>query len=264
MSKFLIASTLQYAHENSQLAKKFHLGFEYNDFYMPEVLEDTMQQKRIMESYQREGIPDYCTMHGAFLDVAVFSSDGKIREISELRMEQSMQIAQMIGAKGVVFHTNVNPFLVESRYKERVVTYTVAFLKKMLENYPNHNIYMENMFDNEPGILLEISQSLKEYPNYGVCLDYAHANISSTPLSYWVEQLHPYIRHIHINDNDGKHDLHLAVGEGEIDWEQFAVYHEKYFGECSILIETTLPERQRQSVEYLQRLGIMNGGTYGD
>jgi sugar phosphate isomerase/epimerase len=36
-----------------------------------------------------------------------------------------------------------------------------------------------------------------------VCLDFAHANISKTPIDEWFNKLKPYIKHIHLNDNDG-------------------------------------------------------------
>ncbi len=257
MGKFLIVSRQKHLMENSRLAAEYHMGYEYNDFYLPDVLENAALQRQIVDTYKQTGIPEYCTMHGAFLDVTVFSRDSRIREISELRMKQSMEIAKEIGARAVIFHTNVNAFLVENRYKERVVSYTAAYLKELLQEYAGISIYLENMFDNDPEILREISEELTDFENYGVCLDYAHANISATPLSVWVERLRPYIRHLHINDNDGKSDLHLAVGEGEIDWEQFKKYYEAYFTGCTVLIETTLPERQLASVEYLQKLGIM-------
>lgn len=257
MGKFLIVSKQKHLMENSRLAAEYHMGYEYNDFYLPDVLENAALQRQIMDTYKRTEIPEYCTMHGAFLDVMVFSMDPRIREISELRMKQSMEIAKEIGARAVVFHTNVNAFLVENQYKERAVSYTAAYLKKLLQEYAGISIYLENMFDNDPEILREISEELKDFENYGVCLDYAHANISSTPLSVWVERLQPYIRHLHINDNDGISDLHLAVGEGDIDWDRFKEYYELYFTDCTVLIETTSPERQMASVKYLQKLGIM-------
>lgn len=73
---------------------------------------------------------------------------------------------------------------------------------------------MENMFDSDPVILQKISEQLCVYSNFGVCLDYAHAHLSDTPIEEWIKALRQYIRHIHINDNDLRRDLHLAVGDG--------------------------------------------------
>jgi sugar phosphate isomerase/epimerase len=112
---------------------------------------------------------------------------------------------------------------------------------------------MENMFDSDPVILQKISEQLCVYSNFGVCLDYAHAHLSDTPIEEWIKALRQYIRHIHINDNDLRRDLHLAVGDGRIDWELFCRYYQTYFEECSVLIETTKPDNQRRSLEYLRK-----------
>ena len=74
-----------------------------------------------------------------------------------------------------------------------------------------------------------------------------------TPIEEWIKALRQYIRHIHINDNDLRRDLHLAVGDGRIDWELFCRYYQTYFEECSVLIETTKPDNQRRSLEYLRK-----------
>ena len=116
-------------------------------------------------------------MHGAFFDVTVFSNDAKIREISNLRMHQSMEIARKLHVKGVVFHTNWNPMVCGEIYENQIVERTVSYMKALLEQYPEIEIYLENMFDSDPRILTRISKELKEYKNYGVCLDYSHATI---------------------------------------------------------------------------------------
>jgi sugar phosphate isomerase/epimerase len=205
-----------------------------------------------MEMYLSEGIPEGSTMHGAFYDVAVFSNDSKIRDISMERMKQSMAIAEKLGVKGVVFHTNYNPKLRGEQYDNNVIIRTVECLGQLLEAYPHIDIYLENMFDETPDILAEISEHLKEHDNYDVCLDYAHASISQTPVNVWVEKLAAYVRHIHINDNDLKQDLHLPLGNGQIDWNLFVELYKRCFDDCSVLIETTLPGNQRISLEYLQ------------
>ena len=80
---------------------------EYNDFFLANILDDQKKQMEIIESYAKVR-SDFSkdTMHGAFLDVTVHSSDAKIREVSQLRVRQSMDIAKEMGLRGVVFHTN--------------------------------------------------------------------------------------------------------------------------------------------------------------
>ncbi len=253
MGQVLIVAREQDIESYKAIAEEYNVGFEVNDFYNPEVLENEDEMNRLVEFYQREGLPKGSTMHGAFFDIVVFSHDLRIREISELRMEQSMKIAVRIGVKGVVFHTNISPVLSSMEYDQRAIEMTVEYLECLLKRYPDTEIYLENMFDADPDILAAISEKLCIYENYGVCFDYAHASISSTPIQTWVEALAPYIKHIHINDNNLKRDQHLALGDGKIDWQQFMEYRKKYFDNCSLVIETTLPENQRRSLKYLEQ-----------
>lgn len=253
MGQVLIVTREQDIRSYKAIAAEYNVGFEVNDFYNPEVLENEAEMNRLVEFYQREGLPEGSTMHGAFFDIVVFSHDLRIREISELRMEQSMKIAVRIGVKGVVFHTNTSPVLSSMEYDQRAIEMTVEYLECLLKRYPDTEIYLENMFDTDPDILAAISERLCIYENYGVCFDYAHASISSTPMKTWIEVLAPYIKHIHINDNNLKRDQHLALGDGKIDWQQFMEYRKKYFDACSLVIETTLPENQRRSLKYLEQ-----------
>ncbi len=261
MGRFLIVSKAERLDEHRKIAEEYGVGFEINDFYDPDILDDQEKQQSLIEQYRETGLLADSTMHGAFFDVVVFSQDEKIRRVSELRMEQSMEIARKLGVKGVVFHTNCNPMLSAVEYDQHMIELTCLFLERLLKRYSDIQIYMENMFDADPEVLLKISERMHLFENYGVCLDYAHASISKTEVGVWVEKLAPYVKHLHINDNDLKKDLHLAVGTGQIDWRQFVEYYKNYFTECSVLIETNMPDLQRASLEFLKQNfdGLIDG-----
>lgn len=252
MGRFMVVSWVDRLSEYKAISEQYHVGFEINDFYDAKVLDDEEEKNRLIQQYLDAGVPEGSTMHGAFLDIVVFSSDEKIVEIAKLRMKQSMEVARQLGVGGVVFHTNCNPMLAGDSYDHNVVVRTATYIEQLLQEYPEIDIYLENMFDASPKILVNISESLSKYANYGVCLDYAHASISDLPMSDWVEALVPYLRHIHINDNDLKRDLHMPVGSGFIDWNQFARYYHTHFDQCKVLVETTRPEDQIQSLDYLK------------
>lgn len=253
MGRILIVSRADKINEYKKIADEYDVGFELNDFYNPVVLEDKEELNQLIDFYQYTGLPVGSTMHGAFFDIVVFSFDSRIREISELRLEESMNTAVRLGVKGVVFHTNYSPMLSGPEYDKRAIEMTADFMECLLKRYPDTEIYLENMFDTDPEILAALSERLSVYDNYGVCFDYAHASISATPMKEWLEVLSPYIKHVHINDNDLKRDQHLAVGDGKINWEEFMQFKKQYFDESSILIETMLPENQRRSLEYLEK-----------
>ena len=252
MGRLMIVSKADRLDEYMEIARQFDVCFEINDFYETAVLDNSVAKEQLIEQYKAVGIPEGSTLHGAFFDIVVFSQDERIRDVSRLRMKQSMEVARELEVTGVVFHTNFNPMLSSEEYDDNVVEQTTAYLEELLKQYREQHIYLENMFDSSPRILARISERLIRYDNYGVCLDYAHSSISQTPMSDWGEGLAPYLKHVHINDNDLKRDLHLAVGTGQIDWNQFAKYYRTYFDQCSVLVENTLPETQIQSIRYLQ------------
>ena len=78
--------------EYKRISDEYGVGFEINDFYYPDVLDNEERTSVLIRQYERIGIPKGSTMHGAFLDVTIFSQDEAIRKVSQRRMEQSMKI----------------------------------------------------------------------------------------------------------------------------------------------------------------------------
>ncbi|MBQ4101136.1 MAG: sugar phosphate isomerase/epimerase [Oscillospiraceae bacterium] len=251
MKKLLIIPNRCEIKKSLALAQKYNLGFEYNDFFTPDVLDDTSLCKQYITEYQSHKLPDFCTMHGDFFDVSVTSFDKKIREISALRINQSIDIAKKMKVSAIIFHINYNPFLNTRVYVDNFISENIKFWGEVLSQNPDINIYLENMFEQSPDILIEIAKELCHFKNFGICLDFAHASISKTSAHIWVEKLCPYIRHIHINDNDLTSDLHLAWGDGKINRQEFYSLYEKYLQNTPILIETSSIDNQIRSLETL-------------
>lgn len=249
--KFLIIPKISELNSSLALAREYNLGFEFNDFFMPKVLDDEAGQNRLIEEYIKNnaaGLPDYCTLHGAFFDVIPFSPDEKIRAVSDLRIRQSISAARKLGARAVVFHTNYNPFLNSPAYIKGWLEQNAAYWSGILTEYPDMNIYLENMFDSAPDIMAALAERLCSNANFGICFDYAHAALTAVSQREWTEKLSKYVRHIHINDNDFQSDLHLAVGDGKIDWNEFYNLYDEYMDKATVLIETSSLENQRRSI----------------
>lgn len=238
-------------------AKNYGAGFEYNDFSSPDVLDDSEKLEQIILNYQKADLPELCTLHGAFYDVIPFSLDSKIREISDLRIRQSIETAKKIKAGSVIFHTNCNPFLNSESYIKVWLEANTAYWSKILEQNPKINIYLENMFDIVPDLLEQLSENLCQYHNYGVCLDYAHAFLSKTAPEEWARRLSRFIKHVHLNDNDGISDLHLAWGDGVINKEGFYQSYNKYMNGATILLETSGMENITKSFLRLKEDGFL-------
>lgn len=238
---------------SAELSVEYGLGFEYNDFFLPEVLENPAVIEERINAYLAHGRDcSFDTMHGAFFDVTVFSYDPKIREISLHRMRQSMEIAKKMGLRAVVFHGNYLPFLRRESYDTMWLTYTEEAVRALSGEYPGIGIYLENMFEDTPELLVCLAERLSDVPEFGLCLDYAHALLTSGKGEPWMRLMAPYLRHIHVNDHRFDGDVHLVPGDGMTDWKEFQCLKEQYAPDATVLCEVKGMEETKRALEFFE------------
>lgn len=238
-----------------EIIREYGANLEYNDFFSPEVYENEEEIERLISFYKsisRDRSGD--TLHGAFIGLDISSDDCVVRDRSRALFRKSMQIAARLGVKGVVFHTGLLGRLNLRRFADRWLEKSKGFLRALAGEFPDIDIYIENTFEQEPYLFEELSKELADVKNFGLCIDYAHASLTKIPAAKWLETLAPYVRHIHINDNDLLNDLHLAVGDGKIDFARFKFLLEKYCPDASVLVEVGGADKAKRSIEYLERV----------
>ncbi len=246
--------------QSLKLAERYGTAFEYNDFMLPASLDDREQCRRNLIFYKSLGRDcSQDTLHGAFIDICVHSEDSLIRQASRKRVRQSMVIAEELGVRGVVFHTGLLASFNDRDYRQRWLETNIEFWTDILKEFPNRDIYMENMFDGDSADLVRLAKAMEHHGHFGICLDYAHAAVfgKEESLENWFGETAPYIRHMHINDNDLMKDMHLPVGDGKINWNRFYSLMEAYDVHASVLLEMTGLEKQLRSLEYLEANGFL-------
>lgn len=235
-------------------SKKYDAGFEYNEFFMPALLDDDVSKERIIKKYLDTGRNlSNDTLHGAFFDIVVNSDDKRIFDVSNLRVHQCMDIAKRMGIKAVVFHTNyIVNFRLQS-YIDGWLEKNEKFWRMILKEYPEQMIYFENMFDDSPAMLLKLCNMMADEPRFKVCLDVAHAFISGKPVENWYDAFKNKIGHLHINDNDADQDLHLPVGSGKFNWSAYDDWCKSSDIDPSVLVEVRGYKDLVQSVDYMEK-----------
>lgn len=241
--------------DSLKLSWEYNTFFEYNDFFYPAIYQsegETRRRINIYKSLDRDMSRD--TMHGVFFDIAMTSTDEIIRNRSRVLMNNSMEIAANLGVKGVVFHTGINPGLWNRSYLDGWLDTAATWLDKLAKEYSHIDIYIENTFDKEPGVLTSLIDLLSHRKNVKLCLDYGHALLTDTEDEEWVRQMAPYVGHIHLNDHDMKEDLHLAPGKGLIDFERFEDLMEEYEVDTQVLLELNGAQEQLEALKYMTKI----------
>ncbi len=250
MNKYYVIPDIENIDKYLELSKDHNLGFEYNDFFMPDLLDDERKLNEIINKYKLLNRKND-TLHGVFFDIVLDSNDSRIKNISYERVKSSLDIASKLNCKGVVFHTNYITWMKDDFYKNKWIKENKEAYLKLIEEYKDLEIYIENMFDLDPYLLGELVKEIN-HPRIGVCLDIAHASISKVDISEWFRVLGKYIKHIHINDNDKIVDSHSELGKGIIDYKNAYKYINSLANDVSILIEIKDYTKTVNSIRYLK------------
>jgi sugar phosphate isomerase/epimerase len=194
-----------------------------------------------------------CTFHAPYRDLNPGSFDKDIRAVVLRRFSQTLELAALFEPKVIVFHTGLDP--------KRYLGLEYDWLKNSLRTWEkvlkkaegaSAKLAMENVFEHNPQQLLAI---IKEFhPDLSFCLDVGHYNVfSSQPLQLWFEHLNEYLAEIHLHDNNGKLDEHLAIGQGTFPFDELLRLLKRY--DCSPLL--TIEGRDepaiRGSLEYIEK-----------
>ena len=257
MKEIYMIPDIENPEKTMEMSVKYNAHFEYNDFFIPNVYlnqEEVTKRIQIYKSLERDRSRDM--LHGAFLDITLHSQDDEIRKISEKRMMQSLAIAEELGIRGVVFHPGLISGFYADAYLEDWLVFGIKFWKRMLSKFPSLEIYIENMFEARCDDLLKLADAMKEEPRFGICLDYSHFQVFGKDGKDWIKEVAPYIKHLHINDNNLEDDSHWQVGTGAIDWEKYTEAMQKNGIETSVLIETKSLENFEKSMIYMKEKGI--------
>jgi len=206
----------------------------------PRAYQTRMPTKEEVEAYKKAQSEHSITpvfLHAPYL-VNLGSVDGKIFGLSQKSLSEHMEIAELIKAQGVIFHTGAG----KEAPKEESMKQVIKGIKKVLEKVPGETqLIMENSATTKKlgATPAEIGTILKEVNSsrVKVCIDLAHTfeagNIDEyTPekitvwLSEWDREVGlDNIVVLHVNDSKtetgSSNDKHENIGEGYIGLDGF-------------------------------------------
>lgn len=180
--------------------------------------------KSIISKYKKElhnFTNNYISFHGPINEILPHSEVSAISRFSKQRVEKSIEIALELMAKRIVFHTGINTIITDPSFINNTITKQAIFWSSLCEKYREIEIVIENMWEPSPFYLIEICKLVNK-TNFGICLDVGHSNVySNETTNKWIIDSLPFLKHIHLNDNNGKWDEHLALGNGNINFAEW-------------------------------------------
>lgn len=232
-----------------ETAKHYEMGLESMDFSLPLLLEDAEKLGTLAEIYKNAPL---VSCHGVFADLNYSGSDPLVYDATVSRVRQCIETALKFRIHKFVFHSCFHPILRPDDPLYRIWNKKAAGLFCGLAEHYGIDIYIENVLDKTPDILVGMMKEAN-HPNLHVCLDVGHANLSDCTLAQWMEAIHPYVRYFHLSDNRGRWDDHMALGEGTVDWCSLRELLMKYKIRADFTVEVNGIQNVKTSIEFLQQ-----------
>ena len=165
------------------------------------------------------------TLHGPFIDLSCGSPDSEVRRVTGQRFEQLLELVPLFEPKSVVCHAGYDA----KRYgyfKDTWLDNSLelwSWLANRLAEYGSR-LMLENVYEDGPEDIQILFERIQDR-GVGFCLDTGHASaFSQSALEIWLEILGPYLGQLHLHDNFGNSDAHLAMGNGIIDFSKIFNY----------------------------------------
>ena len=159
------------------------------------------------------------TLHAPFMDMAPGSPDSMVRAVVRHRLEQVLEVAEIFRPVSVVCHAAYE----ERRYRHMKAEWLEnsaglwRWFSSALGEFDGR-LVLENVFEGHPEELKDLFEELSAQ-DIRFCLDVGHQSaFSSSTLARWLEVLGPYIGQLHLHDNMGRSDDHLAIGKGTVNF----------------------------------------------
>ncbi len=196
------------------------------------------------------------TLHAPFANINIATPAEDMRNFILKRLEKSIAFAQQLECQLMVMHpglrTGISWFYPGLDWKTNIVSVQKLLklsreygVKIAIENCPELYGFLVNSVEQFSRFFDELGE------NVGLVLDLGHSNINGQTHTL-VETLGKKIVHIHAHDNDGKHDLHLGVGDGTVDWQRFAQDIKKTTFKGLAMVESYT--NVKESIKTLQKL----------
>ena len=161
------------------------------------------------------------TVHAPFMDLNPGALEPLVRDATRQRWMETLEVADLLQARLVVLHPGFDRWRYGGQSQPWIEA-CLEFFPPLLEQATRQQclLVLENIFEETPETLVAVLKKL-DSPWLGHCFDAGHWRLfAKQSMEQWFASLAPWIRHLHVHDNFGDRDAHMAVGEGDIDFDK--------------------------------------------
>lgn len=196
-----------------------------------------------------------CTFHAPFFDLLPGARDQNILKASREKLRRAFALIPVFKPRSIVCHLDY-----EAKRHDEVMdswfSNSMATWQELLAVAEQHGTFLmlENTFESDPAMHRRIFEALAS-PSARFCLDVGHLVVfARTGWLQWLPALAPWLGQLHLHDNHGDFDSHLAIGAGRFDFKGLFAYLQANSLRPLLTIEAHQEEAVLDSLGALERL----------
>jgi len=247
-----------------------HVPFTKRNYYMPIVLSerlspefyldwldlanlDALELEEIRASLAKAGLS--CTVHGPYMELSPGGSDPEITKVTRKRILKAVDAASFLKAETMVVHAAFDRF----KYGGMLETWledSTRFWEEVGHKTLKRGVVLalENTLEDSPEPLCRLVERL-DPDVFGHCFDIGHFNVfGRCGLVEWLESVKGRLLELHLHDNKGDSDQHLAIGDGTADFKALFDCLSDLGEKPALTIEAHEESSARRSVIELEKL----------
>ncbi len=223
MQKFISSSVYKKFKDSVNFASELGLNLEISRFANNlDDIEETFDIRVEQMKKDLKGFKGELSLHAFLFDLCVVSQDPLVKSVSRKRFEQSLNAAEYLGAKTVVYHTGFNAALKHSLYRMLYKENFIIYWKDFVKSFEDAGItaVLENVQEKNPEFILDVVKTVNS-PNLKASIDIGHVNIhSKVPVVDWIKQYNKFLYHMHLHNNYGQDDTHNSLLRGTVNVQE--------------------------------------------
>ncbi len=186
------------------------------------------------------------SVHAPYMDLSPGGVDRDIRAVSLGKLKRAVEIANLMGAQGIVCHGGYDRWRFGGN-EQLWLDSSIDTWAEVLKEAGDLPVLVENIFEETPATLIALLDHFKD--RLWACFDTGHFNLFSTlSLEAWIIPLRKKLREFHLHDNHGKSDEHLPIGHGTFPFREL----KQFLGSLNGVFFTAETASEAAATETLQ------------
>lgn len=182
------------------------------------------RRKKLVQKAKENGLQYY--VHAPIADVNLMSLNVGIRAEARRQLIECIRFTRDIGAKRMVFHIGGKPYMGLYNFEEGY-KHCIEALEPVVSTAEEYGVTL--LMENDPNkfglgaiTIEDCKRILDAYAGrLYFLLDVAHAfMVSDTAVREFTQAFQPILKGTHFSDNHRERDLHLGLGDGDMDLKE--------------------------------------------